>query len=268
MRRVVIGAAMLALAACSKAPDGGATGPDLGTNATAAIAFNYRYGFALAADDIDDLQETHAAACERVGVERCRITGLHYHVGPSGEVSADLSVALAPPVARRFGRQAIAAAEATGGVLTGADVDGEDAATPAADASAGANEAGGDEARIARELARPGLPAAERAELRAQQVAALERRRTASVEAADLRRSVAITPMTFVYTTGRGTGFANRLRDTADTAAESTTATVGFALRLIAIAGPPALLALVLFLLWRRWGRPLRDRLMQATEPA
>ena len=124
MRRFVatLGIATFSLAGCSKAPDGADPGPALG-NAAAGLAFAYAYSLTLPARAIDDLQEAHAAACEALGPERCRITGIAYDVDAAGDVSASLSANVAAPIARRFGRDAVDAAERAGATLTGIPAD-------------------------------------------------------------------------------------------------------------------------------------------------
>ena len=126
MRRAMTVMACVLIAACSKAPDsqGGTTGssdagPDLGGRAAAGVAFTYVYSLVMSGDDIAEVQETHASACERLGPDRCRITGLHYTVAQSGRIDADLAMTVAAPIARRFGREGVLAAEKAGAVLAG-----------------------------------------------------------------------------------------------------------------------------------------------------
>lgn len=116
MRSLLIAASLLTLAACSKAPDGNAE-PDFAGNAAAGVAFTYAYDFELPSRSISDLQEAHAQACERLGAGRCRITGLRYTVDRDGGVAASLSVKVAAPIARSFGRSAVKTAESTGAML-------------------------------------------------------------------------------------------------------------------------------------------------------
>ncbi|USU12086.1 hypothetical protein NF701_16405 [Sphingomonadaceae bacterium OTU29THOMA1] len=268
MRRFVatVGIAALALAGCSRAPDGAETGPVLGNATTAGLAFTYGYSLTLPARAIDELQEAHAAACEALGSERCRITGITYNVDHAGDVSASLSANVAAPLARRFGRDAITAAERVGATLTGANIGGTEAAEEVSAATGQSGEAQVDLARIDRELARSDLPAAERAELQSQRAVRLADLRTAAGTHTGARASIVTAPVRFTYSTGRGTGFVNRLRDSGDTALGSTAATLGAALWLLAVLGPPFLGLIILALLWRRFGRPLWARLLAATD--
>lgn len=261
MRFLLTAAMCLTLAACGKAPEGGTPQPDIGGNATAGVAFNYAYAFELPSRAIAGLQEAHADSCERLGTARCRITGLGYDVDRNGDVSASLSVKVAAPIARKFGRAATKSAESAGATLVGARIDGEEVVTAADASDDERRQRESDASRVARELERPNLSSAERAELLRQQSSFVEAGRTASRDAARQRERLANTPLTFTYATGRGTGFANRLRDTADTALGSTTTTLIAFVWLVATLGPAILLLLILFLIWRRWGRSAWGRL-------
>ena len=64
-----------------------------GVAVTAApgVAFNYRYAFSLPAERISAAQEDHAASCEKLGIARCRITGLRYQLLGEGRIVAMLA---------------------------------------------------------------------------------------------------------------------------------------------------------------------------------
>lgn len=82
--------AIAMLAGCSKAPDGTdapaasdtAGAPGIAVTAAPGVAFNYRYGFRLPPRAIAAVQEAHASTCEKLGIARCRITGMDYPVPP------------------------------------------------------------------------------------------------------------------------------------------------------------------------------------------
>ncbi len=259
MRSLLIAASLLTLAACSKAPDGDA-GPDLNGNATAGVAFTYAYDFELPSRSISDLQEAHAQACERLGAGRCRITGLRYNVDRDGGVAASLSVKVAAPIARAFGRGAVKTAESTGAILVGSEIGGEDVATATGESIARQRTAEADAQRIAGQLARSDLPPAERAELLRQQATQIDEARTQAREAGRQQQRLANTPMSFDYRAGHGRGLLNGLRDTADTALASTRTTLTALVWVVAALGPPALVILLVLLLWIRWGRSLWRR--------
>lgn len=261
-----IGLIATALAGCSKAPDGDGVGPQLGNATSSTLAFTYAYRLTLPARSIDRVQEAHAAACEALGPPRCRITGMRYSVDASGGVSAELTARVAAPLARRFGREAIAVAEREGASLTGADIGGSETSPDDAAAGSIAGDAQADLARIDRELARSDLPAAERATLQAQRAERLADQRGATRVAAGTRASIATAPVSFSYTTGHGAGFLNQLREAGDTALASATVTLGALLWLLAVLGPPAVAVLALVLLWRAFGRRWWTRLARAAE--
>lgn len=79
-----------------------------GVNVTAApgVAFNYRYAFRLPANQISPVQEAHAAKCEEMGIDQCRIIGMRYQVRGEDKISAMLALRLDPAAARQFGKDA------------------------------------------------------------------------------------------------------------------------------------------------------------------
>lgn len=265
MRLAIAGIGILALAltGCSKAPGGGGDGgPDVGNGAaTAGLAFTYSYGLTLPARSIATVQEAHAAACEALGSGRCRITGLGYTVDRAGTVSADLSVRVAAPIARRFAREAVTAAEQAGATLTGAHIGGDDVSLAQTAATRQSEEATVELTRIDRALARPDLPAAERAELRSQRAAETQAARTAAATQTQSAASIATAPVAFHYEAGRGSGLLNSLRDSGDTAIASATATVTAITWLVAMLGPPLLSLAVVAWLWLWLGAPLWRRI-------
>lgn len=63
-------------------------GPNINVSSAPGVAFNYRYAFRLPNSRISAAQEAHAAMCEKLGVTRCRITGMRYSVVNERDVSA------------------------------------------------------------------------------------------------------------------------------------------------------------------------------------
>jgi hypothetical protein len=270
-RAMTVAAACLAIAACSKAPDANDaassdSGPDLGGRAAAGVAFTYAYSLVMPGDDIADVQETHASACERLGPDRCRITGLHYTVGSSGRIDADLAMTVAAPIARRFGREGVLAAEKAGAVLAGVTIGGTEVATQAAADTQAATEATGERARVQADLRRTQTAAA-RAELLRRDTELAAQARTARADAAAARESIANTPVSFDYSSGRGAGLANRVREAGDAAAASTAVTLATLLTALATLGPPLILILLLVVVWRRWGHRAWRRIAGPDDP-
>ena len=266
MRRLSIGLCICALAACSKAPDGGAGEPDIAGNASAGVAFDYSYSLMLPSARISDLQEEHARSCERLGVARCRITGLRYSVGSGGNVSASLAMRVASPLARAFGREGVKLAERSGAILTGANITGTDVEAANRAATNNDNAIATERDRIAQALARTGISAAERVELLRQQAALNEQARARRADTAERQESLANTPIAFIYETGRGTALMDRVRDAGDTALSSIGITLSIILWSVAALGPPLAMIVLLLLLWRRWGGRWWSRLVAWTD--
>jgi hypothetical protein len=68
--------------------------PGIGPSAAPGVAFNYRYAFRLPGERISAVQEQHAAACEKLGLDRCRITGMRYRLLGEEDVEAMLAFKL------------------------------------------------------------------------------------------------------------------------------------------------------------------------------
>lgn len=287
MRWLLIGVSMVALAGCSKreeqapfladlqtydvapppvvAPPASMTAADRaapGIDVTAApgVAFTYRYGFRLPSEKIDDVQETHAQACEKLGVARCRITGMRYRLIGENNIEGALEFKLDPTLARGFGKEGIAGVQAAGGRLI-------DAAITGTDAGAVIDRAQVDRARAADELRRLDAAIAkarngtERAELQAQR-AEVQRRITAAQDTgAAARESLATTPVSFFYGSGpavRGFDTSAPLTSALDTGVASAQATLAVVLALLAIFGPPALVVGLIVFAILRWRRKRR----------
>lgn len=205
----------LILAGCSPRGEGGmetatesadvgksaASGPGIAVTAAPGVAFSYNYLFRLAGKSISRAQETHAQACEKLGISRCRITGMHYAVGEDpADVTATLDLKLDPTIARKFGTDGIDAVVKAGGTLGGADILGVDAGGTITSIDRIAASAREELQQIDQKLTDLPAKAPERfslaqraAEIR-QQLAQSAISRTAQVD------SLAKTPMSFRYT--------------------------------------------------------------------
>ncbi|KQM27120.1 MULTISPECIES: hypothetical protein [unclassified Sphingomonas] len=251
--------AALILAGCSQAPQDMSDEAAPGINVTAApgVAFSYRYGFRLPAARIAAIQEAHAATCERLGIARCRITGMRYSRSEENDITATLGFSLAPDLARAFGRDGIRGVEAADGMLLDSEITGEDAGAKIDQLAQAGAAASAERAAID---ARSGATTREaRAELERQRAAATGSEREAAAAIAEQRAALATTPVVFEYHSGqaiRGFDPASPFTRAADLAVASARWTVGTALALIGLALPPLLLALLGLLLWRRV-RPL-----------
>jgi hypothetical protein len=208
------------LAACSRSPDRGDTGdrsrspqaderaadsaaaPGITPSAAPGVAFNYRYAFRLPAAQISGVQEAHAQACEKLGLARCRITGMSFRRTSDDDIEARLDFKLDPAIARAFGKQGIDVVTHADGLLAEAEITGEDAGS--AIQAAGRDEAqqADDLKKIEAQLARTGLGSAERAQLQAQAQQIRDSIHAIQAGKADKQESLARTPMTFAYQSG------------------------------------------------------------------
>lgn len=279
--KLLAGAMALALVGCSEKPaeDAGvstsstespgaaeaaraedAAGPDVALSAAPGVAFDYAYTFRLADDRISKVQEDHAAACETLGVQRCRIVDVKYQLSDEKLVEAQTQFKLEPGIARKFGAGAIASVEKAEGVLADARVNGEDVGT---DILASQQRSAGAEAEIARieeRLKAGGLDKRERAELLAQ-IASLrgqlgdERQGRRSGEA-----RIAWTSVAFNYVSDGGLpgiGHENPFADAGETLMRSGSTALAFILTLGAALLPWGVILALFVAIWR-------SRFMQA----
>jgi len=100
--------------------------PHIPVEAAPDVAFGYLYSFGLEADRIAAVQQRHARLCEELGAERCRVTGMNYRRKEGGDVTADLSLALEPSLAHRFGERALDGVHEAEGKLVDSKVSGRD----------------------------------------------------------------------------------------------------------------------------------------------
>jgi hypothetical protein len=179
-----------------------AAGPDVSPTAAPGVAFNYRYAFRLAAERVAQVQEQHAARCEQLGPNRCRITGMLYRRHDEDNIEARLAFKLDPSVARAFGREGVGAVVRADGMLVENEITGTDMAPTIRQAGRGIAELREELARIEARLAGR-LSAGDRANLEyeAQQLRA--RIRATEQNRNEAEESLATTPMTFVYGSGR-----------------------------------------------------------------
>lgn len=222
-----------------------AASPGIAVSSAPGVAFNYRYAFRVPNAKISAVQEEHAQACEKLGLDRCRITGMRYRLVSNDEVSAMLSFKLDPTLAREFGKQGIAAVTKAEGMLVDSEITGTDAGAViegANRASAGLRD---ELAKVEEQLKRSGLSAGERTELTQQAASLREQIRSASATRTDARESLATTPMVFDYGSGDlipGFDGASPIREAFRTASGTFVTMLGFVVIAIGALLPWALL--------------------------
>lgn len=262
------------MAAAESAADAGA-GPDVRVSAAPGVAFNYRYAFRVPDAKISAVQEGHAAACETLGLSRCRITGMRYALIDEDEVRASLAFKLDPAIARKFGKDAISSVEKAEGILVDSSIEGVDVGSGITASQRRSSDLSAELNRIEARLKAGGMGDRERTELQEQ----AKRIREQLDGERDTRRageeSLATTPMEFSYRGGDGIpGFdsGNPFADAFKTAMASAVMMFSFALMVVGVLLPWALLVLLLVMLWRSpvmrglrgwWTRssPLNDEL-------
>jgi hypothetical protein len=247
--------------------------PMVGPSAAPGVAFNYRYAFRLPGERISAVQEQHAQACEKLGLDRCRITGMRYRMLGEEDVEAMLAFKLDPAIARQFGKNGIEAVTRAEGMLVDSEITGEDAGADIAATRRSEAQLAEDLGRIEQQLARA-RGGSERAELQAQADRIRESIRANRATRAERQESLAKTPVVFNYGSGEVVpGFDTRssLGAALDRAGENFIAGIAAMLVILLTLLPWALLAALLFWLFHRlktsWERR-RDLAAAAPEPA
>ena len=235
--------------------------PGIGPSAAPGVAFNYRYAFRLPGERISAVQEQHAAACEKLGLDRCRITGMRYRLLGEEDVEAMLAFKLDPAIARQFGKNGIEAVARAEGMLVDSEISGEDAGADIDRATRNVAQLEEDLNRIEGQLARAGLRSSERAELQLQADRLRESIRAGRATREERRESLAKTPMVFHYGSGDvAPGFDDRSPISSALKVAGRNMVEGFATLLLILLSALPWVVVLLFLLWlfRRFGAPIR----------
>ena len=290
-RSIFIVLALASVAACSKAeqrPSGEmvsydvedassdpaavqrAAPPGIIPTAAPGVAFSYRYGFRLPDDRVSAAQEAHAASCEKLGLDRCRITGMTYQLDEHDRVQGTLDLSIDPLLARNFGKEATAEVERNEGKLRYTRIDGEDQ-NPALDqAAARQGSANAEIAKLEADLAKA-KSENERVQLR-EQIRQLRAQIASAKDAATVAEArIQRTPMAFTYLGGNasGRGFAgeNPAKDAWYMFVDSAATMISFVLKAIAVLLPWLVALALLIAVWRtrlfdpvrRWWRRNED---------
>jgi hypothetical protein len=233
-----------------------------GVNVTAApgVAFNYSYAFRLPAQNVKDAQEAHAAACEKLGPQHCRITGMLYRLIGENNIVGAIQFKLDPALARAFGKQGIDAIVKADGKLVDAEITGTDAGAAIKTLDVQRQQAETEMQRLDRQLARSDLKPIERSELQRQRAALAARLQEVKTETGNQEESLATTPVSFRYESGaavRGFDGSAPITSAGNVFLDSAQITLGVVLTALAALAPPGVIVLIGFLLWRRF-RPRR----------
>jgi hypothetical protein len=233
--------------------------PGIAPSAAPGVAFNYRYAFRLPADRISRVQEQHAQMCERLGLSRCRITGMLYRVVNEGDIEGRLAFKLDPAIARAFGKQGADAVTSADGMLVESEITGEDVGSEIESATRNEGQLTDELRRIEGQLARSGLGAAERAQLQLQAQQIRDQIRASSAGRQERQQMLATTPVTFIYGSGDlvpGFDTHRPFRDAVRRASENFVGGLAWLLVLVVTLLPWAAAAALGYWLWRRfWPR-------------
>ncbi len=187
------------IAADASAEAAGQAPPDIGQSVAPGVAFDFSYAFSLPEAKIAEAQEAHAALCGKLGISRCRVTGITFNKDREGDIDARLSFKIDPALALSFGRDATALVERADGKLETSNVTGEDVGSQIVEGDKDAVQLKADLARIDVQLKIPKLSSQVRQQL-------LEEARDIRSQLANLRttrddqvESLATTPLVFTY---------------------------------------------------------------------
>ncbi len=252
----------LALASCSgpggeQSADQSLSSPDISPTAAPGVAFKFSFDYSLDDGLISKVQEEHAAACERLGVARCRITALRYQIDDLKQVSGMLQVKLDPRIAREFGKRATTLVERNDGTLVTAEFRGDDVGSQINTAQGRQADLQGRIADMERRLASMNAGDREAAQLQVQ-IDALRRELSGDrALVGQAQQQLANTPLTFnYYGEGGIAGFdENPIEQSWQLMVESFVFMVGLVLKVLGALLPWALLLALLMLLWR--SRPI-----------
>lgn len=176
-----------------------AAGPELDRSVTPGVAFTLSYAFELPGKAISTVQQEHAAACAKLGITRCRVTGMSFEQPRPDEANGRLDFLLAPDIAHSFGSTAVALVEKAEGRLDNAMIQGENAGDQIVLSQHDSAASEAEIKRIEARLAAKGLTSRERAELQSQ-IGNLRREIDGQVSTRrGLEKSIATTPVSFTY---------------------------------------------------------------------
>ena len=232
--------------------------PNISLTTAPGVAFDYNYQFNLPDERISATQEAHATACERLGLDHCRITGMSYGVDQNEQVTAELKLKLDPLIARQFGKSAQQQVEANEGKLIQLQIGSSDEGQVIEQATKQKNDASIQIGQLQKELAKtkPGTQARANLLSQIETLQQQEAQQTHAMEAS--RATLASTPMELHYY-GRGgvPGFrGNPVRDAWKTFMTTVVWLVDILLQALAVLIPLGVLMALLVALWRT--RPLR----------
>jgi hypothetical protein len=188
-------------AAASMSSAESASVPDIDTSVAPGVAFDFRYNFALESGRISAVQEEHAQACKKLGIAKCRVTGMDYKSNGAGDIAAMLAFKVDPAIATDFTRDAKRIVEEAEGELTNANLTGTDLGTNIAVTETNADELKAELAAIQKQIETPGLSKQVRARLVEQTANLREQLRGLKQSQNKDKAALSMTPVIFEYET-------------------------------------------------------------------
>lgn len=98
------------------------------------IAYDYKYSFRLPADRVASTQQTHIAACDKLGLARCQLVSSESSSGNGS--AASLKLRVASDIARRFSATLVDSVARAGGRAVDQSISAEDVSKEISDTSA------------------------------------------------------------------------------------------------------------------------------------
>ena len=232
--------------------------PNISPSAALGVAFNFAYDFNLPDERISATQEAHAAACERLGLARCRITGMSYGVDQHEQVTAELDLKLDALIARQFGKSAQQLVEGNDGKLIRLEIGSSDKGEAIRQAAKQKSDVAARIAELQQELARTKAGTTAHANLLSR-IQELQQQASEQGHAIDAgEAALASTPMQFHYY-GRGgvPGFrGNPVRAAWQMFVTTVVWLVQILLQALAVLVPLGILLAIFIALWRT--KPMR----------
>lgn len=240
----------------STAADSARSAPDIDTSAAPGVAFDFRYVFALDGARIGGVQEEHAQACKKLGIAKCRITGMDYQAAGDGDVSAMMAFKVDPAIATDFTRDAKNIVEKADGKLDHANLKGTDLGSTIAVTDATVAQVKEELNVIQKQLELPSLSKDVRSQLVQRSAELREQLRQLSQSRNSDRTALAMTPVVFEYQTMHSfPGFDGRspIAGAAAASANSFITMLQFIMVAVGVVAPWALFGGALFWLVRRF---------------
>ncbi len=231
--------------------------PAINASAAPGVAFDYDYAFSLPEKKIARVQEIHADQCAKLGIAKCRISGLNFIKERNGTTEGSLTVKLDPGIALAFAREASAVVEKEGGKLETSRVSGEDVGSSVTNLKRNAGAINTDLERVSAQLKSKDLSDRAKSELVAREAALRDELRALAGERNEKQDLLASAPMTFRYEVGEtvlGFDRQSTIGSGLLTGKESISMMLAFVALIIGGLGPWLLLAFGVYWLWKRYG--------------